>query len=122
MTVPERTRPKRVVVVGHGMVGHRFAEALLARDTAGAWDITVLSEEPRPAYDRVALSSVFDGADEASLRLPALDAARVALRLGVRAESVDRAARVVRTSDGEHIGYDELVRITRVRLFPDIVP
>ncbi len=122
MTVPERTRPKRVVVVGHGMVGHRFAEALLARDTAGAWDITVLSEEPRPAYDRVALSSVFDGADEASLRLPALDAARVALRLGVRAESVDRAARVVRTSDGEHIGYDELVLATGSYPFVPPVP
>src|SRR5207248_121252 len=89
MTAPRRTPPKRVVVVGHGMAGHRFVEALLARDTAGGWDITVLSEEPRPAYDRVALSSVFDGADEASLRLPALDGARVGLRLGVRAESVD---------------------------------
>jgi nitrite reductase (NADH) large subunit len=127
MTVPERTLPgktvpKRVVVVGHGMVGHRFVEALLARDTAGAWDITVLSEEPRPAYDRVALSSVFDGADEMSLRLPALDAARVDLRLGVRAESVDRAARVVRTGDGERIGYDELVLATGSYPFVPPVP
>jgi nitrite reductase (NADH) large subunit len=64
--------PDRVVVVGHGMVGHRFAEALTSRDVTRACRVTVLSEEPRPAYDRVALPSVFDGADEATLRLPPL--------------------------------------------------
>jgi nitrite reductase (NADH) large subunit len=26
-----------VVVVGHGMVGHRFVEALRSRDADGAW-------------------------------------------------------------------------------------
>lgn len=36
---------KDVIVVGHGMVGHRFVEALRARDTASAWRITVLAEE-----------------------------------------------------------------------------
>src|SRR5512146_2143009 len=115
MTVLKRTGRERVVVIGHGMVGHRFVEALLARDelrSAGSWPVTVLSEEPRPAYDRVALSSVYDGADEASLRLPALDTSRVDLRLGVRAESVDRAARVVATSAGGRVGYDQLILAT----------
>jgi nitrite reductase (NADH) large subunit len=114
--------PGTVVVVGHGMVGHRFAEALLARDTARRWHVTVLSEEPRPAYDRVALSSVFDGADEESLRLPPLDRSRVDLRLGVSAVSVDRAAREVITSDGQRIGYDELVLATGSYPFVPPVP
>ena len=119
---PGTARPGKVVVVGHGMVGHRFVEALLARDTAGRWRVTVLSEEPRPAYDRVALSSVFDGADEESLRLPPLDASRVDLRLGVQAESVDRALRVVATSDGERISYDQLILATGSYPFVPPVP
>ncbi len=105
-----RTR-SRLVVVGHGMVGHRLVEALTARDRESRYQVTVLSEEARPAYDRVALSSVFDGADEAALRLPALDAT-VDLRLGVTAESIDRARRVISTSSGTAIGYDELVLAT----------
>src|SRR6516162_1729935 len=112
----------RLVVVGHGMVGHRFAEALTARDDAGRFRVTVLSEEARPAYDRVALSSVFDGADEAALRLPPLDPARVDLRLGVSAVSVDTDRRVVTTSAGPRIGYDELVLATGSYPFVPPVP
>ena len=36
-----------VVLVGHGMVGHRFVEALRARDADGAWRVTVLAEGTR---------------------------------------------------------------------------
>ena len=42
-----------LIVVGNGMVGQRFVEALRARDTGGRWRVTVLAEERRPAYDRV---------------------------------------------------------------------
>jgi nitrite reductase (NADH) large subunit len=114
---------KHVVVVGHGMVGHRFVEALTARDNAGLFQVTVLSEEPRPAYDRVALSSFFDGADEAALRLPPLSAvSRVDLRLGVSASSLDLAGRVVVTADGECLPYDELVLATGSYPFVPPVP
>jgi nitrite reductase (NADH) large subunit len=106
------SKQAHVVVVGHGMVGHRFVEALTARDRDGRYRVTVLSEEPRPAYDRVALSSFFDGADEAALRLPDLDTSQVDLRLGVSAVSVDPDRREVVTSDGAVTGYDELVLAT----------
>ena len=33
-----------VVVVGHGMVGHRFVEALRTRDQDDQWRIVVLGE------------------------------------------------------------------------------
>ena len=46
-----------IVVIGHGMVGHKFVTAALEHGLAADWDITVLGEEPRPAYDRVGLSS-----------------------------------------------------------------
>ncbi|MGH3291199.1 MAG: nitrite reductase large subunit NirB [Trebonia sp.] len=111
-----------VVVVGHGMVGHRFVEALTARDDAARFHVTVLSEEPRPAYDRVALSSFLDGADETALRLPPLDRSLVDLRLGVSASSVDVTRRVVATSDGEYLPYDELVLATGSYPFVPPVP
>ena len=47
---------QKCVVVGHGMVGHRFVEALRARDTEGSWQVTVLAEESDAAYDRVGLT------------------------------------------------------------------
>ena len=51
----------RVVVVGHGMVGHRVRRGATRPDTGGRCEITVLAEERRPAYDRVRLSAYFDG-------------------------------------------------------------
>ncbi len=50
---------RRVVVVGHGMVGSRFAEELVAADPSV--EVTVLGKEPLPAYNRVLLSSVVAG-------------------------------------------------------------
>ena len=65
MTHTRRT----LVVVGHGMVGQRFLEALVDRGLTERYDVVVLGEEPRPAYDRVALTSYFAAgtADELSL-------------------------------------------------------
>lgn len=104
-----------VVVVGHGMVGHRFVEALRSRDDAGQWRIVVLGEEPLPAYDRVGLSSYVGSWDAAELALEGNSYAGddlVQLRVGVRADSIDRAARTVTTSMGDTIVYDALVLAT----------
>ena len=106
---------RSVVVVGHGMVGHRFVEALRDRDRDGRWRVTVLCEEPTPAYDRVALSSYVDSWDRAELALPGNDYSTeelVDLRTGERVTAVDRDARVVTTNTGERIGYDALVLAT----------
>ena len=48
----------KIIVVGHGMVGHKFLEELHQLKLAHA-EVTVLCEEPRPAYDRVHLSEFF---------------------------------------------------------------
>ena len=52
---------EHVVVIGGGMVAHRVVEALRARDTEGAFRVTVLAEEARAPYDRVGLSAFFSG-------------------------------------------------------------
>jgi nitrite reductase (NADH) large subunit len=48
-----------VVVIGNGMVGHKFCEKLMA--VSPSFQIVVFGEEPRPAYDRVHLSEYFNG-------------------------------------------------------------
>ncbi|GAA0530285.1 nitrite reductase large subunit [Saccharopolyspora subtropica] len=116
---------RTLVVVGHGMVGHRLVEALRERDEAGAWRITVLAEENRPAYDRVALSSYLDGKSAEDLSLTShelLDDPLVDLRLGTAVTGVDPAARTVSTSDGLVLSYDALVLATGSRPFVPPVP
>ncbi|MEU9827112.1 nitrite reductase large subunit NirB [Micromonospora chersina] len=100
----------RLVVVGNGMVGQRFVEALRARDQERRWQVTVLGEERRPAYDRVRLSAFFDGVSAEELNLHTPDDG-VDLRLGEPALALDRARRVVTTATGEH-PYDALVLAT----------
>ena len=61
----------KIIVIGHGMVGHKFLESL-ANSGAANLQVTVLCEEPRPAYDRVHLSEFFSGksADDLTLVKP----------------------------------------------------
>ncbi|RCV54842.1 nitrite reductase large subunit NirB [Marinitenerispora sediminis] len=114
---------RQLVVIGNGMVGHRLVEAVRDRDSAGAWHVVVLGEEPRPAYDRVALSSYFDGTTEEGLRLPDLTARDgVELRLGDPVVAVDRARRAVRTAGGSVLDYDALVLATGSSAFVPPVP
>jgi nitrite reductase (NADH) large subunit len=117
--------PQRLVVVGNGMVGQRLVDALRDRDRDRRWAVTVLSEEPRRAYDRVALSSYFDGVDAAELDL--VDDACYAepsysLHLGEAAVAIDRTARTVTTSTGRVLGYDKLVLATGSAPFVPPVP
>jgi nitrite reductase (NADH) large subunit len=102
----------KIVVIGHGMVGHKFVEAV--QDAPGV-DVTVLCEEPRPAYDRVHLSEFFAGktADDLSLVTPGFfDRAHLDLRLNVKAQAIDRAAKTVLLADGAQVAYDKLVFAT----------
>src|SRR5689334_2355241 len=121
----ETARGKHVVVVGHGMVGHRFVEAMRARDTDGTWRITVLAEETDAAYDRVGLTGYTDHWDRRRLALPGNDYAGdglVELRLGARVSAIDRAASSVVTADGGRIDYDALVIATGSYAFIPPVP
>ena len=43
---------KTVVVIGNGMVGHRFVEQMIAFDELKEWKVVTFCEEPRAAYDR----------------------------------------------------------------------
>ncbi|TQK02569.1 nitrite reductase large subunit NirB [Herbaspirillum sp. SJZ107] len=115
----------KLIVIGHGMVGHKFLETLLGGE-ASQFDVTVLCEEPRPAYDRVHLSEFFAGksADDLSLVAPGFfeNRANVTLKLNAKAAAVDRAARTVTLADGEVLAYDKLVFATGSYPFVPPVP
>ena len=91
------TKRQRIVVVGHGMVGHRFAQAAVERGLTETHDVLVLGEEPRAAYDRVALTSWFGSGSDALSLLPGgeYDDPRVRLVLDSVVTEIDRAARTV---------------------------
>ncbi|MFF1696190.1 nitrite reductase large subunit NirB [Streptomyces sp. NPDC058257] len=112
-----------IVLVGHGMVGQRFLEALAARGLTATHRVIVLCEEPRPAYDRVQLTSYFAGRtpDELSLTDPEfIERHGIELRVGDPAESVDRDARTVTARSGQTFAYDTLVLATGS--FPFVPP
>ncbi|MCG8590903.1 MAG: nitrite reductase large subunit NirB [Proteobacteria bacterium] len=105
---------RRIVVVGHGMVGHRFCESLRERD-GGEHELVVFGEEPRPAYDRVHLSEFFGGRGAEELALTSAEAYReqsIELVLGDRVVSVDPGARRLETAAGRRDRYDALVLAT----------
>ncbi|PUB24029.1 assimilatory nitrate reductase electron transfer subunit [Promicromonospora sp. AC04] len=104
--------PVKVVVVGFGMVGSRLVDELLRREPE-AFDITVLGSEPYEPYNRVLLSDVVAGrTDVAAITMPLPDGARVNVRRGVAAASIDRASRVVIADDGSSHPYDHVVLAT----------
>jgi nitrite reductase (NADH) large subunit len=101
----------KIIVVGHGMVGHKFLEELHQQGLSHA-EVTVLCEEARPAYDRVHLSEFFAGktADDLSLVAPDFFArSGFSLRLAARAAAIERRHNTVTTVDGEVLHYDKLV-------------
>lgn len=113
----------KIIVIGHGMVGHKFVESLAA--AAPHLHITVLGEEPRPAYDRVHLSEFFAGktADDLSLVAPGFfDRPNLELKLNAKVTGIDRMARTVTLASGERLAYDKLVLATGSSPFVPPVP
>ncbi|MCW8883994.1 MAG: nitrite reductase large subunit NirB, partial [Motiliproteus sp.] len=106
---------QRVVVVGNGMVGHKYIETLLESDLRDQFEITTFSEEPRVAYDRVHLSSYFENGDADSLALTTLAFYQdigVKVHLGDKVVGIDLEAKQLTSEKGETIGYDKLVLAT----------
>ncbi len=116
---------RTLVVAGYGMVGHKLVETLVERGAPAEWDIVVFGEEPRPAYDRVGLSTLFAGRtpEDLSLVAPGFHAtAGLTVHLGDRVEHLDLAARRIVSAAGREVGYDALVLATGSYPFVPPVP
>jgi len=116
---------RTLVVAGNGMVGHKLLELLVERGATAEWDVVTFCEEGRPAYDRVGLSSFFNGASAEELSLVApgfFDQAGVTIHLGDAVASVDRASALVHSTKGKAIRYDAIVLATGSYPFVPPVP
>jgi len=118
-------KKKQVIVVGNGMTSLRFCEKLLEYDAFHEYRITVLGDEPVPAYDRVALSSAFE--DKSAKELILAESRwyafqKIDLRLGSRVIGINREERFVTTLKGDRIDYDLLVLATGARPHVPSIP
>ncbi len=107
----------RVAVIGNGMVGQRFLEQLVrhAKVKSIACEITVFCEEPRPAYDRVQLTSFFSGKSAKDLNVVPekfFQEHGITLRLNDAVLGVDPVGKIVRSARFKEVPYDKLVFAT----------
>lgn len=105
--------PHEIIVVGAGMVAHRFVESLLSRAEADV-RVTVIGDEGRAPYDRAGLTRFFSGAgpEELELDRSVFADARVRLISDDRVLRIDRSRRTVRTRSRRRYDYDTLVLAT----------
>ena len=122
-----------ILVIGHGPIGHSFIEKMSA-ESSGC-QISVLCEEPRPAYNRVMLTQYFEDRDAEKhdkMKLSyvteeELKELKVNLLYG-RAMSIDREAKKVSYASQKGaetqtvVGYDILVLATGSFCFVPPVP
>lgn len=117
------TTQKNIVVIGNGMVGHRFIERLIEFDTDKQFKIITFCEEPRAAYDRVGLTSFFAHRDAEKLMIARHDWYEehgVELHIGDRANKIDTENQTVSSDNGVTIGYDSIIMATGS--FPFVPP
>src|SRR5262249_4606629 len=106
-------RRMKIVVIGNGMVGQRFLEQLVGR--GAGHEITVFGEEPRPAYDRVQLTSFFSGKTASELNVVPesfFQNSGITLRLNDPVQSIDLQRKLVRSARYRDVAYDKLVIAT----------
>jgi nitrite reductase (NADH) large subunit len=118
-------RRKSLVVIGNGMVSYKLCELLSEYDNGESFDISVFCEEPRPAYDRVKLTSFFEKESPDELLLADANwykERKIRLLLNERAVRVDRGRRAVLSSSGEWIRFDNVVLATGSAPFVPPIP
>ncbi len=101
-----------VIIIGAGQAGLQAAAS--ARDEGYAGAITLIGAETAPPYQRPPLSKAYlkGEMDDEGLELRGADfyaESNIDLRTGVRAETIDCAARRVTLSGGEIVPYEKLV-------------
>jgi len=114
---------KKLVVIGNGMVGHKFLQSMVNNEALQDYEVTTFCEETRLAYDRVQLSSYFSGQSEEDLSLVEpgfFEKNNITVHVGDRASSIDREAKKVLSNNGQSIPYDKLVLATGS--FPFVPP
>ncbi len=115
---------RRLVVIGNGMAATRLVQRLVERDPA-RFAITVVGDEPHPAYNRIQLSPLLAG-EKTAAQIPLLPAEwytrhGVCLRSGEAVDEVDIQQRRLRIAE-TRLPWDELVFATGSRPFIPPLP
>ncbi|MCM2369569.1 FAD-dependent oxidoreductase [Aporhodopirellula aestuarii] len=114
-SIVDRTSTERLVVVGGGMAAYGFCRRIIESSERSRFSISVFGEEPRPAYDRVNLSSLLTGRTESDLLLAPRDwyaQNDIDLRTGHRITHIDTERRELHDHAGNVEPYDRLVLAT----------
>jgi NAD(P)H-dependent nitrite reductase large subunit/NAD(P)H-dependent nitrite reductase small subunit len=114
-----------IVVIGNGMVGHRFCQRLIDMEESDLFEIVTFCEEPRVTYDRVGLTRFFDTRDPEKLMLTSEQWYHdngITLYVGDKAIKIDRQKQLVLSSRGVEIYYDRVVLATGSSPFVPPVP
>ncbi len=114
---------KRIIVVGNGMVGHKFIDNLVNHADRDQYQVITFSEEPRLAYDRVQLSKYFSGSTADDLMLTSTDyynAKGVQYILSDKVVDLDFDNKEIITASGRREAYDKLILATGS--FPFVPP
>ncbi|MEN8352475.1 nitrite reductase large subunit NirB [Acinetobacter towneri] len=104
----------KILMIGHGMVGHKFIESVLEQ-AGDDIELTILAEEPHLAYDRVHLTEYFSGKSVKDLSLcrsDFADAYGIDLRLNTKVVEIDQLHKTVTTSQGDVLSFDKLILAT----------
>ncbi|PWI33554.1 nitrite reductase (NAD(P)H) [Vibrio albus] len=113
---------QRIIVVGNGMVGHKFIDTLIQSERDDL-DIITFSEESRLAYDRVQLTSYLTGKTAEDLAMtdePYYRANGISYVVNEKVTQLDTKAKKVITASGREEAYDKLVLATGS--FPFVPP
>lgn len=101
----------QIIVIGHGMVGSRFAEDIVKADPDAR--VLVLGKEPVVAYNRVLLSSVVAGTKNPELlSIAGPKHPRIKVLTGISAKRIEPFQKVVVDDNGARHPYDTLVLAT----------
>lgn len=113
---------QKIVVVGNGMVGHKFIDNIIQADS-DQYEVITFSEESRLAYDRVQLTAYFNGksADDLALTSEAYYQENgVKYLINAKVTELDTANKAVVTDSGHRESYDKLILATGS--FPFVPP
>ncbi len=103
---------KKIIVIGNGMVGYKFCERLTDRISKigkkQEYKIITFCEENIPAYDRVHLSSYFEGKSINDLSMASIQwykKRKIDLYINDKVIDIDREKKIIYSQNGKKLSY-----------------
>ena len=116
---------QRIVIVGNGMVGHKFIDNVLNGESRDQYQLVTFSEEPRQAYDRVHLTEYFAGRSADDLLMAPVgyyEENGVEIHIDEKIVDIDLNAKEVISASGLRVAYDKLILATGSYPFVPPIP